>query len=211
MVGKAEIILVHGLWFGAWAMAPLARRLRKAGFEVRRFNYRSTRRGLRAHARRLRSFAAQSGAGHQHFLGHSLGGLVALQMLAEFRDLPPGRVVLLGSPLGGSAVARKSEKIPGSSKLLGDVKRSLETGFTERLPGRETGMIAGSKTIGLGMLVGGPGGPGDGTVSLSETRVDGLSDHLVLPVTHTSMLYSGEVASQTVHFLETGGFRHPCS
>lgn len=209
MSGPAEVVLVHGLWFGAWTMRPLASQLRKAGFIVRRFNYRTTRGGLTAHARRLRGFAARSKNPRQHFVAHSLGGLVTLQMLADFRDLPPGRVVFLASPVGGSSVARKTRKIPGSRKLLGEIRSALESGFKPASMAREAGMIAGSKTIGLGMLVGGPGGPGDGTVSISETRIDGLKDHLVLPVTHTSMLYSPEVAKQTARFLETGGFKHP--
>ena len=209
MNGKAEVILVHGLWFGAWTMRPLARALRKSGYDVRRFNYRTTRGGLAAHARRLRGFAARSKHRQQHFVAHSLGGLVTLQMLADFRDLPPGRLVFLASPVHGSRVARKTRKIPGSRKLLGEVRSALESGFRPLTMKRDAGMIAGSKTIGLGMLVGGPGGPGDGTVSISETRLEGLKDHLVLPVTHTSILYSPEVASQAVHFLQTGGFMHP--
>lgn len=209
MNGKAEVILVHGLWFGAWTMRPLARALRKSGFDVRRFNYRTTRGGLAAHARRLRAFAARSKHVRQHFVAHSLGGLVTLQMLADFRDLPPGRVVFLASPVHGSTVARKTSRIPGSRKLLGDVRSALESGFKPVSMNRDAGMIAGSKTIGLGLIVGGHGGPGDGTVSISETRVDGLRDHLVLPVTHTSILYSPGVASQAAHFLETGGFMHP--
>lgn len=203
-----EIVLVHGLWFGAWTMRPLARQLHDAGYTVRRFNYRTTRGGLAAHARRLRAFAARSACRRQHFIAHSLGGLVTLQMLSDFKDLPPGRVVFLASPVGGSAVARKAGRVPGSKKMLGEVRSALETGFRVESITREAGMIAGSKSLGLGMLVGGSGGPGDGTVSISETRVDGLVDHIVLPLSHSSILLSAEVGRQTAHFLETGGFIH---
>ena len=67
-------------------------------------------------------------------------------------------------------------------------------------------MIAGSTKLGLGLLVGGAGKTSDGTVSIGETSVDGLTDHLVLSVTHTGMLYSGAVARQVAAFLETGRF-----
>jgi pimeloyl-ACP methyl ester carboxylesterase len=206
MAGNPEVILVHGLWFGSWAMARMARKLQTAGFSVRRFSYTSTSGSLEAHAAELREFSRQTRSDQLHFAGHSLGGLVTLRMLSEYGGLPPGRVVLIGSPLDGSVVARRSRRVPGAEKLLGEVRTTLERGY-ERLPGdRETGMIAGSRSIGLGMLVGGVEKPGDGTVGVNETRSRGLKDHLVLPVTHTGMLYSREVVRQAAYFLRTGGF-----
>lgn len=190
-------------------MARLARKLRAAGFGVRRFAYPSTAGQLDAHSRQLMEFARQSGSGRLHFVGHSLGGLVCLHMLNENPDLAPGRVVLLGSPLDGSTIARRSRRIPGAEKLLGQVKTALEKGYGQLPPGRETGMIAGTRAIGLGTLLGGAGKPGDGTVAVNETRTTGLKDHLLLPVTHTGMLYSAEVARQTVCFLLTGSFDWP--
>ena len=201
-----EIILVHGLWFGAWAMVPLARRLGRGGAPVRRFHYRSTRGELDEHAAGLHKFARESGAQLQHFVGHSLGGLVILNMLAEYDDLPPGRVVLLGSPMGGSRVAAKARKLPGSQTLFGKVSSSLERGYEAAPAGREVGMIAGSRSVGLGWFVGGTAGPGDGTVALAETRAPWLADHLVLPLTHTGLIYSGKAAREALHFLEKGAF-----
>ena len=206
MEKNSEVILVHGLWFGSWAMARLAKKLRAEGFGVRRFSYSTTAGDLRAHAAELREFARASQADQLHFASHSLGGLVTLAMLGTEEGLPPGRVVLMGSPLDGSVVARRSRKIPGAEKLLGEIRSTLERGY-EYLPGdRETGMIAGSRAIGLGVLVGGAGKPGDGTVAVRETRAAGLQDHLELPVTHTGMLYSAEVARQAACFLKFGSF-----
>jgi pimeloyl-ACP methyl ester carboxylesterase len=206
MARKPEVILVHGLWFGSWAMARLARKLRAGGFDVRRFSYSTTAGDLRAHAAELREFARRSQSDQLHFASHSLGGLVTLGMLNADEGLPPGRVVLMGSPLDGSVVARRSRKVPGAEKLLGEIRSTLEHGY-EYLPGdRETGMIAGSRAFGLGMVVGGAGKPGDGTVAVRETLTEGLKDHLVLPVTHTGMLYSAEVARQAAWFLKFGSF-----
>jgi hypothetical protein len=50
--------------------------------------------------------------------------------------------------------------------------------------------------------------PHDGTVAVAETRIEGAADHLVLPVTHLSMLWSAAVADQAVHFLREGRFAH---
>ena len=207
MAEDSEVILVHGLWFGAWALARLDRKLQAGGFRVRRFSYASTTGDLRAHAAGLWEFARTSQRGRLHFVGHSLGGLVTLRMLNEYEGLPAGRIVLMGSPLDGSVAVRRSGRVPGASKLMGKIRPTLERGY-ERLPGnRESGMIAGSRSIGLGMLVGGVEKPGDGTVGVNETLNEGLKDHLVLPVTHTGMLYSAEVARQTAFFLKNGRFR----
>jgi len=211
MSSNPEVILVHGLWFGPWAMGRLARKLQAAGFTVRRFAYASTAGQIDKHSRELAEFARQSLSQHVHFVGHSLGGLVTLHMLNENTDLPPGRVVLMGSPLDGSIVARRSARIPGGAKLLGQVQAALEQGYGRLPPGRETGMIAGTRAIGLGSLVGGAGKPGDGTVAVAETRTPGLKDHLLLPVNHTGMLYSSEVARQVACFLQTGSFDWPAA
>ena len=206
MAGSPEIILVHGLWFGSWAMARMAKKLQAEGFRVRRFSYKTTTGDLRSHAAELQEFARASQSDQLHFASHSLGGLVTLRMLHADTGLPPGRVVLMGSPLDGSITARRSRKVPGAEKLLGEIYSTLERGY-DYLPGdRETGMIAGSRAIGLGMLMGGAGKPGDGTVAVRETLAAGLKDHLILPVTHTGMLYSAEVARQVAYFLKSGSF-----
>jgi len=200
------VVLVHGLWFGPWSLALLGRRLRRAGFETTSFRYRSTRASLEQHAGALWSFLRGRGGRELHFVAHSLGGLVTLQMLAEHADLPPGRVVLLGSPLRGSRVARKSAALPGNGLLLGAARPGLENGYAGLAAGRDIGMIAGSRSLGLGLLLGGLGEPGDGTVAVSETRSEKLRDHRVLPVTHTGMLFSREVAKEVLQFLRGGNF-----
>ena len=204
---KTGVILVHGLWYGSWALRALSHRLRRDGFMVRDFAYPATSTSLSAHASNLYEFAASVKSDGLHFLGHSLGGLVILRMMSETPELPQGRIVLLGSPLGGSAVARKMRNLPGSEKLLGEARTAIEKGYTRIPEGRETGMIAGSMGLGLGVMMGGTGGPGDGTVSLEEASCPGLHDRLVLPVSHTGLLYSAKVAKHAANFLETGRFR----
>jgi len=200
------VVLVHGLWFGAWSLAILAQRLRGAGFETLRFHYRSTRIGLGQHARDLRRFVAEFPRDTVHFVAHSMGGLVVLKMLAEAEDLPGGRIVLLGSPLGGSEVARRAARIPGGRKLLGAALDALHRGGGDIGATRDVGMIAGTRGFGLGLLVGGTGGPGDGTVAVAETQAAGMADRIELPVTHTGMLGSAAVARQVAVFLRGGRF-----
>ena len=204
---EGEIVLVHGLWFGAWSLGPLARRLERTGLPVRRFSYRTTRAGLDDHARRLHEFVNRGPRGVRYYVGHSLGGLVILRMLGLFGDPSVKRVVLLGSPIKGSGVARRARRVPGFARITGRVRKDLERGFEECPGGIETGMIAGDRSIGLGWLLGGLGEPSDGTVAVSETRAAWLKEHSVLPVTHTGMIYSSRVAKEALQFLENGCFR----
>jgi hypothetical protein len=46
----------------------------------------------------------------------------------------------------------------------------------------------------------------DGTVAVSETRLAGAAGFLPLPVTHSGMLWSANVARETGSFLEYGSF-----
>jgi pimeloyl-ACP methyl ester carboxylesterase len=206
---SAEVILVHGLWYGPWALAPLADRLRRAGYGVRRFAYRPTAATVAEHARALAAFSGSSHGGAMHFVGHSLGGLVILQLLATEPALPPGRVVLLGTPLRGSRTARRVLQLPAGRALLGAVADDLCRGSAATMSGREVGMVAGSKAVGLGRLLGRPQLPSDGTVDLCETAGPGLSARVVLPLSHTGMLFSGEAARQVAQFLESGLFPSP--
>jgi len=201
-----EVILVHGLWYGPWAMTFLARRLRHAGFAVRLFSYRATAAPVAVHAQQLSRFVRHSTAASVHVAGHSLGGLVITHMLATTRELPPGRIVLLGTPLQGSKVARKAAQLPCSSVLFGQVSADLCHGRPLIESDREIGMIAGCRAIGLGRLLGSPGATGDGTVELREADAPGLTGRLVLPVSHTGMLYSRRVAQEVGGFLQHGRF-----
>ena len=181
--------------------------MRRDGFKIRHFAYLATSASLSAHAGSLYEFASTTKMDGLHFLGHSFGGLVILRMMSETPVLPPGRIVLLGSPLGGSIVVRRLRNLPGSGKLLGESRTTLEEGYSRLPKDRETGLIAGSMGVGLGLFMGGTGGPGDGTISLQEASSPGLQDRMVLPVSHSGLLYSGKVARHAANFLETGRFQ----
>ncbi|MGM0659289.1 MAG: esterase/lipase family protein [Pseudomonadota bacterium] len=210
MAASTRVLLVHGLWYGRPGMLPLARRLRILGWQCELFGYSSVFGRAAENVQRLADRARTVGGDPLHFVGHSLGGLLILKMLAEAGGVVPGgRVVLLGSPLNGSAVARRMMGSPILKPWVGRAAELLDAGLDD-LPGdREVAVIAGTSSLGAGRLFAALAKPHDGTVTVAETKVPGLADHLELPVSHTGLVLAGKVADAIDGFLRTGSLKQP--
>jgi pimeloyl-ACP methyl ester carboxylesterase len=203
---QPTIILIHGLWMGAWQMSLLARRLRRRGFVVKSFSYHSITHRFGANLKKLHRFVLAQDASELHLVGHSLGGLLAAHLVNEqHASLPPGRVVCLGTPLRGSAVARRTERLKLSTLTLGFAKDVLTCeGLASWQAPREIASIAGSVPMGFSLLLGGLQRPHDGTVAVLETALPGLTAHTVIAASHTSMVFNAEAARMVANFLRTG-------
>lgn len=204
------VVLVHGLWVRGIAMALMRRRIARCGYRALGYSYPTVRLTLEENAQRLARFCRDISAARLHFVGHSLGGLIVLRMIGQSPGLPPGRIVLAGTPFAGSHAARRLGRLPGGRAALGRSMREwLESGPPDMAGGREAGVIAGSLPIGLGRIVA-PDlpGPSDGVVSVAETRMPGMLDHIVIRTSHSGMLVSGVVARQVCAFLRDGAFAH---
>jgi pimeloyl-ACP methyl ester carboxylesterase len=207
------IVYVHGLWLSGAEAVQLRRRLAQhLNAEVRAFSYPSVAVDATSNARALAKFLSAIRADTLHLVGHSLGGLVILKLFEEDAQaqarLPPGRIVLLGSPLRGSRSARNLARLPFGRKIMGLGVAEELLGSRERRwnRSRELGVIAGNLGVGLGRLVGTLEGPSDGTILVEETQLDGAADRVVLRVSHTGMLFSAAVARAAGAFLSTGRF-----
>jgi pimeloyl-ACP methyl ester carboxylesterase len=205
-----NVVVVNGLWLPGQETFLLRKRIESAGFETRLFTYRSVADDLDTNAARLAAFVADRIGGDLHLVGHSLGGLVILRMLERHRLRVDGRIVCLGSPLRSSVAAEALAGLPGGAKILGrSMGAALADGPRQIWSGtQELGLLAGSAGLGCGQFICDLSKPHDGTVAVEETRLEGASDHVVLPVSHLSMLGSRAVAEQVVNFLNNGHFEH---
>jgi pimeloyl-ACP methyl ester carboxylesterase len=210
MAGKEVVILVHGLWVHGFVMTLMRRRIARCGYRVESYSYPSVRITLTENAERLAHYCRGIGAETLHLAGHSLGGLVILRMLERAPELKVGRIVLFGTPVAGSLSARRLRRLPGGGAALGkSLGEWQERAGSGRPAQHDIGVIAGSLGIGLGRLVA-PDleKPNDGVVSVAETRLPEMRDHVILKVNHTGMLLSRAVARQMCEFLRHGAFLH---
>jgi len=206
---SATVILIPGLWMPAAVLLPWQWRLQAAGHDVRRFAYPSWRNGLADNVEALARCLADTPGRPIHLVGHSLGGLLILSLLARGCDERLGRTVLLGSPALGSHAAARLGANAWGARLIG---RCLADWLDElppnQPPGIEAGSIAGTRSLGFGRLLGGLPKPNDGVVAVVETWLPGASDLITLPVSHSGMLLAATCTAQVNHFLAQGRFRH---
>lgn len=203
------VVLVHGLWMHG--MVFLAHRywLSRNGFVAHTFSYPSVHCGLDENSRSLSHYISQVPGRYIDIVAHSLGGLVVLNMLSRFPAPRVRRIVLMGSPCGGSHCASIMLRLPVLSTMVGRSIRDASTQSRWDVPTDvEIGVIAGTRSFGLGRVIPGLPRPNDGVVSTEETRLVGSRDAIALPVSHSEMLVSKACARQIFSFLSNGCFNH---
>ena len=203
-----HVVLVHGLWMHSIVMQPLAWRLRRCGFRVTCFSYRSVTKGIEENSTRLAKYCAQWSAAELCLVGHSLGGIMILTALAAHPELKVRRVVLLGVPyVTGVLSATRMTRYRLGRAVIGRSILDWLGAAQPALPARlEVGVVAGDMSMGLGRLLGPLPGVSDGVVCESETRIPGARDAVTLHVTHSGMLISAVAADATCRFLKEGRF-----
>jgi pimeloyl-ACP methyl ester carboxylesterase len=201
-----DVVLVHGLWMPAAAMALLAGRLARRGYRTHFFAYRG-RAPFEANVERLAAYARRSLRGRPaHYVGHSLGGVLVMEMLLRHPQVPARSAVLLGAPVRGCHAGRQFGLSPLGRWMMGGSRpRWLECAPAWTRP-EPLGIIAGSVPLGLGRSVGRLPGPNDGVVCVDETAVDGMRAQRIVPLSHSMLIFSARVAQMTGRFFACGEF-----
>lgn len=206
------VILLHGLARTHRSMTTLASALTTAGYHIINFSYPSTQYHIAQLAEDAVTAAlAQCPKGSKvHFVTHSMGGILVRQYLQLHTIENLGRVVMLGPPNKGSEVVDRLKSLPGFKLINGPAGMQLgtrEIDFPRMLGAAnfDVGIIAGTRSINL-LLSSLLPSPNDGKVSVVNTQLDGMSDHISIPVTHPFMMRNKTVIAQVLHFLTHGKF-----
>jgi pimeloyl-ACP methyl ester carboxylesterase len=205
----SPVVCIHGLWMTGVEMTLLRSTLsRLSGRSTLQFSYPTVRCGIEDNCRKLADFIAAVSADSVDLVGHSLGGVLALQTLQRYPTPKVRRIVCLGSPLVDSSAARNLGRWGWGRAMLGrTIKEAvLEQPLRTVVDGHDVGVIAGTVGLGLGLFVGNLQKPHDGMVTLEETRLPGITDHLVTRVNHFGLVLSRTVAERTNDFLRDGAF-----
>lgn len=193
------VILVHGLWMTGLELRFLGWRLKRCGFEVRYFRYRSWRGTLDEAALCLGKLVGKTAGERVHLVGHSLGGIVIAGMLELYPPATAGNVAFLGSPMRGSAFVTALFRCRIGRFILG---RVIGEALMENRPvwsqGRDLLVIAGTLPLGFGVFFGVPS-PHDGTIAEAETMVVGAKS-IQVKSSHMGMVISLKVAKILCNF-----------
>ena len=196
------VVLVHGLGGSRLDMWPLARQLRRRGYAVRNWGYRSVGQRIETHAARLAkdlaAIDADMSAGKIHLVTHSMGGIITRTMFAKHDIENIGRVVMLAPPHQGSHAARRLVPYVGwltpSLKQLSDDEDS----FVNQLPnslqhsGIEFGIIESTK---------------DRVIAQGGVLLDGYRDYARVEGHHGVLAWYPQTMKLAENFLAMGKFQ----
>jgi pimeloyl-ACP methyl ester carboxylesterase len=199
---KQQVVLAPGLWFPAAVMALLAGRLAKHGYAVHMFAY-SGRSPYDANVEALARFAR----GKSFFIGHSLGGVLILEMLNRHPEVQADAAVLLGAPVRGCLTGRRLGGAAVGRWMLGACRPLWEERPARWTRGAPLGVVAGTRPLGLGRALGGLPGLNDGVVCVEETAVDGMTERALVREGHSMLVMSRAVGDLVGRFLQSGRFK----
>jgi pimeloyl-ACP methyl ester carboxylesterase len=202
----SAVFLLHGLLMPAASMIPLERGLRRAGFATRRVSYPSRIQPWQQSVEILRQEVEGCNSERIHFVGHSMGGLMATALLNDYPEIAPGSVVTLGTPFFGSSVARNMMRYSPGRWILGGAQPLLSSGLQPAwTDSRPLHVIAGTCGIGLSGLLFGKdlGTLQDGVVSVDECTVEGMASMDTFSCNHTMLLLNQAVREKVVELLKS--------
>lgn len=209
------VVFLHGISRSFRSLIKLQQAVDAAGFATRNIGYPSRDKALSDLVDDIHPAIApfaEANDGATHFVCHSMGGLLARAYIARHRPARLGRVVMLGTPNGGSEIADRLHDWLLYRLYFGPAGQQLVTvrnAATEALlPAVDypVGIIAGNRSLDPITSRFILPGANDGRVTVARTRLDGMADHLVIAASHALMMKNKDAIAQTIAFLKHGRF-----
>lgn len=216
---KKALLLIHGLFTNELVMKYLEKKFVDKNYKVYQFNYNSfkySEKTLKAFHNYL-CYIKSENVKEISIIGHSLGGLLARNYIHTFNDYPVEikSLVTIGTPHNQSQCAQNVM----NSIFKNFLGSSGDSGLTIRLsPWTSSiplGCIAGKHTSVIGanffLLNKRNLGDNDGTVFVEEAILENCQDNIVLPGSHTGLLFKPYVFEQCLNFVEKNKFNKEVS
>jgi len=190
------VVLLHGLGRTRRSLARLDRALVQAGFTTARLDYPSTRRPIEEHAATVAELLDHMPTPAKlSFVSHSLGGLIVRKLLgydAPWRSALE-RIVMMAPPNQGASLAASLDKGSVMRGILGPSYGQIAGGFATTLPVPDVPVAIFAGDV--------AGVPGDGLLTVDETRLEGASEHHIVPAIHTFVMNHPAVIRGATSFL----------
>jgi pimeloyl-ACP methyl ester carboxylesterase len=215
MTDRDGVVLLHGISRTRRSFRKMQAAIEATGFATLNVGYASRRHALETLAADIHPAITRftgSLEGHVHFVGHSMGGLLIRVYIAKHRPKRLGRVVMLGTPNGGSEVADRLKSVSLYRAWFGPAGQQLVTrrdAATEAmLPSVDypAGVIAGNRSVDPISSVF-LQKPHDGRVTVEKTKLDGMADHIIIGTSHPWLPMNGLAIEQTIAFLRGRKFK----
>jgi pimeloyl-ACP methyl ester carboxylesterase len=208
------VVLLHGISRTALSFRKMQLALERAGFATLNLDYESRRKALEGLAEdidpAIQRFADRID-GSVHFVCHSMGGLLARVYIARHRPKHLGRVVMLGTPNSGSEIAERLKNFGVYRAFFGPAGQQLGTRRDAAIEALfppvdyPVGIIAGNRSI-YPIASRFLPRPHDGRVSIANTKLEGMADHVVVAASHPWLVRNSVAIAQTIAFLREGKF-----
>ncbi len=209
------VILLHGIAKTNADMSDVEDFMRNKGYNVINIDYPSRDSSIKDSAKYLAKVIKKNkkkiGNSKVHFITHSMGGIVVRKYLKTHRMQNLGRVVMLAPPNKGSQVADFYKDNWLFSMIFGPAGNELVTennGFIKKLGNVnfELGVIAGNSTLNPLLSFFLLPGEDDGKVTIENTKIDGMKDHIIIDASHVLIHSNEEALRQAEYFIRNGRF-----
>ena len=152
------------------------------------------------------------GADRIHFVTHSMGGILLRYYLKQESIQGLGHTVMLAPPNQGSEIVDEMGHTGFYKFILGPAGLQLSA-RPDSIPNTlgpvdySVGIIAGNRpSLFDNQFANTIPGIDDGKVSIKSARLEGMSDFIVVPYSHTMIMKGDDVIVQALQYIREGSF-----